>query len=93
LLFWPSQKLQGNQVIKKVTRTKYNLVFANRPIDNTSGQKKSKLAVSVGFITVDRFKEDSDKKEYKFFKKYRQVSIVSIADIDRIQVEKKKGKE
>ena len=46
----------------------------------------------VGFISVDRFKDNSDKEEYKFPKGYRQVSVVSVADVDTVQVEKDKGK-
>ena len=49
--------------------------------------------MSVGFITVDRFEEDSDEEEYKFPEGYRQVSVVSIADMDRVRVEKEKGRE
>ena len=47
----------------------------------------------VGFITVDQFKEDLDKEEYKFPKGYGQVSVVLIADVDIVQVEKDKRKE
>jgi hypothetical protein len=46
----------------------------------------------VEFITVDRFEKDSDKEKYKFPKRYRQVSIVSITNIDRVQIEKEKRK-
>ena len=86
VLFWRGQGLQGDQVIKKVAGTKYDPVLANRPVEN-SREEKGRLGVLVGFITVNRFEEDSDKEEYKFPKEYREVSI------DIVQVEKDRRKE
>ena len=84
--------MQGNQVIKKVVGTRYNPVLTNRPVENRSKEGTGRLSVSIGFITVDRFEEDSDEEEYKYPEGYRQVSIVSITEVDRVQVEKEKGR-
>src|SRR6266487_5716687 len=86
ILFWRNQGSQGDQVIKKVARTKYNPVLANRPAEK-SRQEKGRSDVLVGFITVNRFEDNSDKEEYEFPKGYREVSI------DIVQVEKDRRKE
>jgi len=86
ILFWRNQGLQGDQVIKKVAKTKYDPVLANCPAEK-SRQEKGRLDVLVGFITVNRFEDDLDKKEYEFPKGYREVSV------DIVQVEKDRRKE
>ena len=93
VLLWASQGSQGDQIMKKVVGTKYDPNLANRPAETRPRQEVGRSGASVGFITVDRFKEDSDKEEYKFPEGYGQVSVVSIADVDTVQVEKDKRKE
>ena len=84
--FWRNQGSQGDQVMKKVAGTKYDPVLANRPAEK-SRQEKGRSDASVGFITVDRFEDDSDKEEYEFPEGYGEVSV------DTVQVEKDRRKE
>ncbi len=92
VLLWASQGSQSDQIIKKVVGTKYNPNLANQPAESRSRQEAGRSTTLVGFILVDRFKDDLDKEEYKFPKGYGQVSVVSVADVDVVQIEKDKGK-
>jgi hypothetical protein len=92
VMLWASQGPQGYQIIKKVAGTRYDPVIANRPADSRSGQDMAGTGASVGFIAVDCLEGDSDEEEHEFPEGYGQVSVVSIADVDAVRVDKDKGK-
>ena len=47
----------------------------------------------MGFILVDRFEDDMDmEEEHEFPEGYRQVSIMSVADVNAVRVERGRDK-